>query len=1209
MNVCFACVTNYNIFVSYLLSRTIYKKDEKVMIIHNSLENAELTYIRLKELDLYDKVIMIDEKFDSPVFIQNQVSKIDYETFDILHFFSWGTRYSCELFNKLKENTEIILTEEGILTSTVSEAYDDFIKNNIVDIKIDLNKIDKIYLFNKNLYNSRLNRPLVNIDLISYLEDKSILKMFCKELNYIFNYNYQEITNSDILFFDQYLSLQRLISDNDEVFILHMISKCLSNYKLTVKNHPRESIDKYSNLNFKLFKHTYVPWEVVKLNSILEGNDKPSIYMTYNSTALINNNILFSKFGSGDKLIFLHRIMKNYLLEQLNVYEYNSNLNIFESYLQKYMNEYKRENIFIPETFTDLGIILNKILSKDASEFIDNDVENYFTSIIEEKKEEIRWLRKYKNLEKKFFIQDIEQKDKELSKFVKENEKKEKLIKELSITEIKYKNEIQELKCMIEQKKIHICQLLEKERILKNIYQSDGWKLLLKYYRIRDIIFKPKSKFRLFIKLVYKAIKNPIQIAKQLNKDNINKFRIYLKSDDLSVLENKINNKLDIVKPIKNHLELFQDINIHEEIIFENEDNPVVSIIIPVYNQYRFTYSCLKSIHENTKGIKYEVIIADDVSSDETKKISDYIKNIRIIKNKKNLGFLLNCNNAAKEAKGKFILFLNNDTNVQKDWLKYLIDLIESDKKIGMVGSKLIYEDGRLQEAGGIIWNDASGWNYGRLDDPEKPEYNYVKEVDYISGASIMIRRDLWNAIGGFDERYVPAYCEDSDLAFEVRKKGYKVMYQPKSVVVHFEGISNGTDTNSGIKSYQVTNNKKFRKKWEKELSYHFKNGQSVFSARDRSKDKKTILVIDHYVPEYDKDAGSRTTFQYLKLFVRMGFNVKFLGDNFYRSEPYTSTLQQLGIEVLYGNWYRKNYEKLIKDNSYKIDFVYLNRPHISIKYIDFIRSNTKAKIIYYGHDLHYLRELREYEISKNEDILKSSKRWKEIEFDIINKSDVVYYPSQIEIDEIKKYFSNINAKAIPAYIFDDFTENDRKIEETKDLMFVGGFGHKPNIDGVLWFVKTIFPKVKDKIPNVKFYIIGSNPPNIIKELQSDSIIVKGFVSDEELDDFYKKCRLAVVPLRYGAGVKGKVVEAMYKQIPVITNYIGAEGLKNSAEALLIAKDEIDFVNEIINNYYNIKTLKQKSEKSIQYIMSYFSIGSAMDVIKSDFEITNAFKE
>lgn len=221
---------------------------------------------------------------------------------------------------------------------------------------------------------------------------------------------------------------------------------------------------------------------------------------------------------------------------------------------------------------------------------------------------------------------------------------------------------------------------------------------------------------------------------------------------------------------------------------------------------------------KNTLDVEYEIIIADDVSNDETIKIKDYVQNITVIRNEKNLGFLLNCNNAAKYARGEYLHFLNNDTQVEENWLSSLVQLIESDEKIGMVGSKLVYPDGRQQEAGGIIWNDASGWNFGRLDDPSKPEYNYVREVDYISGASILLSKKLWLEIGGFDERYVPAYYEDSDLAFEVRNHGYKVMFQPKSVVVHFEGISHGTDTNTGIKSYQIKNKEKFIEKWKDEL-------------------------------------------------------------------------------------------------------------------------------------------------------------------------------------------------------------------------------------------------------------------------------------------------------------------------------------------------------------------------------------------------------
>ena len=342
----------------------------------------------------------------------------------------------------------------------------------------------------------------------------------------------------------------------------------------------------------------------------------------------------------------------------------------------------------------------------------------------------------------------------------------------------------------------------------------------------------------------------------------LNHFRLveeYEKSRDIPV-EN-----VDIVPVTENK----KTIEEYEVLHFKQYEKPLVSIVIPVYNQFEYTYNCLKSILMNSGECSYEVIIANDCSTDLTTQLGDVAKGINIINNKDNLRFLLNCNNAAKYAKGEYLLFLNNDTQVQQDWLQPLIDLMKKDTTIGMVGSKLIYADGYLQEAGGILWDDASAWNYGNRQNPNDSEFNFVHEVDYISGAAIMIRTKLWKEIGGFDERFVPAYCEDSDLAFEVRKHGYKVVYQPKSVVVHFEGISNGTDVTTGQKKYQVENQKKFYEKWKDELKQnHFPNGQDVFLARERGKGKKHILVIDHYVPQYDKDAGSKTTFMYLKMLV-----------------------------------------------------------------------------------------------------------------------------------------------------------------------------------------------------------------------------------------------------------------------------------------------------------------------------------------------------
>lgn len=752
----------------------------------------------------------------------------------------------------------------------------------------------------------------------------------------------------------------------------------------------------------------------------------------------------------------------------------------------------------------------------------------------------------------------------------------------------------------------HINQLLQKERDLQNIYISTGWKMLSNYYKFRDRIIPPDSKRKVISKLASETMKKPKLMFSKLNKNNLKKLKYYIQTEDGSRLESRIDSYVERhieSGPQEIQVQLYSDQE-YNKLAFEKQTDPLVSIIIPVYNQWEFTYSCLASILHNTPDIAYEIIIADDMSTDETTNIMEYIENITVVRDGVNRGFLLNCNNAAKIAQGKYIFFLNNDTNVQTDWLGSLIELAESDESIGMVGSKLVFPDGKLQEAGGIIWNDASGWNYGRLDDPDKPEYNYVKEVDYVSGAAILVKSSIWQQLNGFDERYVPAYFEDSDLAFEIRRLGYKVLLQPKSVIVHFEGISHGTDTNSGIKSYQMKNKEKFLEKWNLDLTNdHFSNAEHVFWARDRSGKRKTIVVVDHYVPHYDKDAGGRCTYFYMKLFISMGFHVIFIGDNFYKHEPYTSELQQLGIEVLYGDYYAKNINKWIKSNAAYIDYVYLNRPHISVKYIETFKKFTFAKIIYFGHDLHYLREMRNYELTQNQSLLKSSDDWKKIEFGLFTAADVIHVVGSYEQALLQGEFPGKPVRNIPLFPYEYSYGNTvlvPEFDERKDLLFVGGFNHTPNYDGVVWFIEEIFPSIKQHIPGIKLYIVGSNPPDDLKASAADDIIVTGFVSDEELENFYNRTRLVVVPLRYGAGVKGKVVEALYYQVPVVTTAIGAEGLEMAESIMSINDKPDDFAMSVVSLYQDQDQWFKYFQSSAGYIRQYFSVEAAEKVIAYD---------
>lgn len=715
------------------------------------------------------------------------------------------------------------------------------------------------------------------------------------------------------------------------------------------------------------------------------------------------------------------------------------------------------------------------------------------------------------------------------------------------------------------------------------------------YFKKKSLKYLPKGSIRrLLVKIIYKILIFPIKVI-------------------LFVINFVFLNRIIKLYYYKNYLEKnvrLINISNHEPIIFKKENNPVVSIIIPVYNQFDYTYNCLKSIYNNSGDeVSFEIIIADDCSDDLTTKINEIISNIIIVRNSENLRFLKNCNNAVKYTNGKYILFLNNDTQVQKNWLSSLVKLIESDETIGAVGSKLLFKNGLMQEAGGIIWNDASAYNYGRNRYPALPEFNYVKEVDYISGASLMIRRNIWEELGGFDENFSPAYYEDVDLCFSVRSMGYKVMYQPQSVVVHFEGITNGTDLSTGQKKYQVVNKEKFFKKWKNILeNEHFNNNENIFLARDKSKNKKTILMIDHHVPCFDNYAGARSVFHFLKIFVNLKFNVIFIGDSFLYHKPYTNILEQMGIEVLYGPYYRDKWKTWLEDNGKYIDYAFLNRPDITSKYIDKIIKYSKAKIIYYNVDLHFLRESREYAITKDIKKLKSSEEYKILEFSLMRKANVNYCLSTAELDIIKKIDPSINCKIIPIFIYEKDKLRFFDFENRKNLLFIGGFKHTPNIDALSWFINNIFPIVQEGIPGIILNIIGSNVNNEVMAFQNNNIKIIGYVDDKKLDEYYNNCRISIVPLRYGAGIKGKVIEAMYKQIPVITTSIGSEGLPDIEDCLIIEDNPEQYANKLINMYNDKKLLTLLTEKSFSYVMEHFTFDSLINILREDFDINNSFQ-
>ncbi len=617
-------------------------------------------------------------------------------------------------------------------------------------------------------------------------------------------------------------------------------------------------------------------------------------------------------------------------------------------------------------------------------------------------------------------------------------------------------------------------------------------------------------------------------------------------------------------------------------------DHPVVTVIIPTYGQVDYTLRCLAAIAAAPQYTPFEVLVAEDFSGDPAVPRLRQVANLRLLERTENRGFLLNCNDAAAHSHAEFLFFLNNDTQVQPGWLDTLVDLLRRRPDAAAAGSKLIYPDGRLQEAGGIIWNDASGWNFGRLADPAAPVYNYVREADYVSGAALLVRRADFEALDGFDPAYAPAYCEDSDLAFRLRAAGRKLLYQPRSVVVHFEGITHGTDLAAGLKVHQVTNQARLRERWQAELSAsHYPSGTHLLRARDRAHGKRVVLVIDHYVPQPDRDAGSRTMLAFMQALLSAGRVVKFWTDNGAYSAGYTEALQDLGIEVLYG-LSRGVFEDWIAENGADIDGVLLSRPDVSAKYIAPLRRHSAARLAYYGHDLHGARLRRQAAATGDDTLREAADTTERQERDIWRRVDAVLYPSPDEAREAASLEPGLPAHAVIPYAFADFgTAGTSPPGEA--ILFVAGFGHPPNEDAALWCATEIFPRIAAARPAARLQIVGSNPTEKVRALAGGAISIAANVTDAELAAFYRDARVAIVPLRYGAGVKLKVVEALARGIPLVTTSSGAQGCDGLEHVIAVQDDPAAFAASVISLLADDAAWQATAAAQLDYARSRFS--------------------
>lgn len=619
---------------------------------------------------------------------------------------------------------------------------------------------------------------------------------------------------------------------------------------------------------------------------------------------------------------------------------------------------------------------------------------------------------------------------------------------------------------------------------------------------------------------------------------------------------------------------------------------PMVSVIVPVYGQLGYTLNCLDALLSHRSKHTFEVVVVDDCSPDQSRDWLARVHGIRMHARTSNGGFIAACNDGATQARGKWLVFLNNDTRVVSGWLDALIDSFATLADAELIGSKLFYPDSSLQEAGGIIWRDGSAWNYGRNDDPNRPEYCYARRVDYVSGASIAVARAVWNEIGGFDTRYTPAYGEDSDLALKVRYgRGKQVWMQPLSRVIHYEGKTSGTDTSQGVKAYQIRNAATLYETWKHSLARHRENAAEPMLEKDRGVTKRA-LVIDATTPEPDKDAGSLTCFELMRALQGAGYKVSFAAEsNLLFIPEVTPRLQRTGIEALYYP-YVQNLEQHLEKVGDDYDVVMVFRLQVADKWIESIRRHcSRARVIFHCSDLHFLREERHAELSGDSLTAAAAAKTKQRELAVISSVDAAIVHSIYEQELLATLSPDARVYVFPWIL--EAAGRSAPFKERRGVAFLGGYRHPPNVDAVLYFAERIWPLIRSHRPDMKFIVAGSECPEQLLALDGrDGIEVVGFV--EDLAAFFGGVRLSVAPIRYGAGIKGKVAMSLAHGVPGVLTSCAAEGMGLAdGAAVVIRDDEVEFAEAVIALYDDEGRWLRMSDQALSFVDDTYGGGVA----------------
>lgn len=609
--------------------------------------------------------------------------------------------------------------------------------------------------------------------------------------------------------------------------------------------------------------------------------------------------------------------------------------------------------------------------------------------------------------------------------------------------------------------------------------------------------------------------------------------------------------------------------------------SPVVSVVVVVWNRADLTLRCVRALAGQT-DVAMEVIVVDNASTDETSDLLARIDGVSVIRNASNLGFTVAANLGAKAARGEFLLFLNNDAELVPGCISQLLNTARSSSLIGAVGGKLVFPDGRLQEAGSIIWSDGSCEAYGRGGDPAAPEYNFERPVDFCSAALLLTRRDVFHNLGGFDERYRPAYYEDADYCVRLWSDGHRVVYQPRAVAIHYEfGSAPSTEASIELQRARRPMFVALHADW---LSSQLTKNDDPLAARSHPHGQPSVLVIDDAVPDPRMGAGFPRAAALLHALEELGYLITLYVTAEGRGSPSNRCFPE--VEVVAGG--PASLRAFLTSRRHH-RLVIVSRPHN----MQHVKAAVGAGLsvlgvpcVYDAEAIYALREIGRRRLIGQPMPEQDAQALIDGELGLTRGCAAVLTVSEAE----RQVFASAgipNVCIVGHAVLVRPTPN--AFARRDAILFVGAFGpDSPNEEAVLFLCCDVLPALRTSGCHAPVVIAGARIPEHLKSLGDPAVSWHSDVDD--LTALYDDARVFVAPTRYGAGIALKVVEAAARGVPIVCTPLVARQLGwEPGIELLTAESRREFAQAIASLYADPERWLRLREAALRRVASDYS--------------------